>query len=77
MNSSENAGLHVKDKTIKLLEDSIAEHLHNFEACKDFPNIDCKRHNIRGKMDKSKPITFKNLSSLKDVVETVETEATE
>lgn len=75
-NSSRIVGLYVKSKTIKLLEDSTADHVHNFKEGKDSSDMTQKARTIRGKSDKSESIKFKNVYSFEDV-KTVEREATE
>ena len=88
MHSSKNVGLYGKNKTIKLLEDSTADfttsHLHNSEEHKYFSNMMPKTQTIRGKTtnhkrkdDKPKSIEFENVCSFKEVVQSVEREATE
>lgn len=65
----------MKGKTVKLLEDSIAENLQGLST--DFLNMTRKALPIRRNTDKPHYIKFKIFCWLKDIVKIVEVEITE
>lgn len=72
-----NVGLNVNGKNIKLLEDNMGEHLHNFKVGKYFLNgTHTKKTVIKENTEKLDPLKFLKFCSSKDTIKIWEVFAT-